>query len=188
LRRKVARSCEGSVKTFHPMSSSTGKQCARCGFVNQDSAHYCVSCGESLHAHCPQCHASVGSSQNFCGSCGRLLRTIPDRLSQIRTPQYLVERVRGSQEGERKIVTVLFADIASSTALIGDRDAEDARRILKPTVDAMINIVHLYHGIINQSINKPTFTRRIEEKASERRSGFSLEFFASCASTKRPCF
>ena len=41
---------------------------------------------------------------------------------------------------------------------------------------------------INQSITKPTFTRRIEEKASERRSGFSLEFFASCAWTKRPCF
>jgi hypothetical protein len=42
--------------------------------------------------------------------------------------------------------------------------------------------------IVNQSINNPTFTRPIEEKASERRSGFSLEFFASCASTKRPCF
>ena len=41
---------------------------------------------------------------------------------------------------------------------------------------------------INQSINNPTFTQRIEEKASERRSGFSLEFFASCAWTKRPCF
>jgi hypothetical protein len=41
---------------------------------------------------------------------------------------------------------------------------------------------------INQSIINPTFTRRIEEKASERRSGFSLECFASCAWTKRPCF
>jgi hypothetical protein len=41
---------------------------------------------------------------------------------------------------------------------------------------------------IDQSMNKPTFMRRIEEKASERRSGFSLEFFASCAWTKRPCF
>ena len=44
------------------------------------------------------------------------------------------------------------------------------------------------HLSINQSITNPTFTRRIEEKASERRSGFSLEFFASCAWTKRPCF
>ena len=54
------------------------------------------------------------------------------------------------QEGERKIVTIVFADIASSTALIGDRDAEDARRILKPTVDAMVDIVHAYEGITQE--------------------------------------
>jgi serine phosphatase RsbU (regulator of sigma subunit) len=47
---------------------------------------------------------------------------------------------------------------------------------------------NLQAEIINQSINDATFTRRIEEKASERRNGFSLEFFASCAWTKRPCF
>jgi len=61
-----------------------------------------------------------------------------------------MERVRGSQDGERKTITVLFADIASSTALIDDRDAEDARRILKPTVDAMIDIVHHYEGITDE--------------------------------------
>ena len=61
-----------------------------------------------------------------------------------------MERVGDSQGGERKIVTVLFADIASSTALIDDRDAEDARRILKPTVDAMIDIVHHYGGMTRE--------------------------------------
>ena len=61
-----------------------------------------------------------------------------------------MERVRGTQDGERKIATVLFADIASSTALIGEHDAEDARRILKPTVDAMVDIVHLYEGITRE--------------------------------------
>jgi len=74
----------------------------------------------------------------------------PMRRPQIRTPQHLMARVRGSQDGERKIVTVLFADIASSTALIDDRDAEDARRILKPTVDAMIDIVHHYGGVTHE--------------------------------------
>jgi class 3 adenylate cyclase/tetratricopeptide (TPR) repeat protein len=76
--------------------------------------------------------------------------TTSDGSSKIRTPQRLIEQVRGSQEGERKIVTVLFADIASSTALIDDRDAEDARRILQPTVDAMIDIVHHYGGITRE--------------------------------------
>ena len=79
-----------------------------------------------------------------------MLRTTSDGSSQVQTPQHLMERVRGSQDGERKIITVLFADIASSTALIDDRDAEDARRILKPTVDAMINIVHHYQGITRE--------------------------------------
>ena len=80
----------------------------------------------------------------------RMLRTTSDGSSQIQTPQHLMERVRGSQDGERKTITVLFADIASSTALIDDRDAEDARRILKPTVDAMIDIVHHYEGITDE--------------------------------------
>lgn len=69
-----------------------------------------------------------------------------DATSQIRTPFRVAAQVRGLADGERKIVTVLFADIASSTALIDDRDAEDARRILKPTVDAMIDIVRHYGG------------------------------------------
>ena len=80
----------------------------------------------------------------------RMLRTTSDGSSQIQTPQHLIERVRGSQDGERKTITVLFADIASSTALIDDRDAEDARRILKPTVDVMIDIVHHYEGITDE--------------------------------------
>jgi class 3 adenylate cyclase/tetratricopeptide (TPR) repeat protein len=77
-------------------------------------------------------------------------RTTSDLPSQIRTPLHLVERALSSQDGERKIVTVLFADIASSTALIDDRDAEDARRILKPTIDAMTDIVHHYDGITRE--------------------------------------
>ena len=103
-----------------------------------------------LAAHCPQCHAPVLPSQNYCGDCGRLLRTILEGSSQIQTPQHLIRRLWSSEEGERKIATVLFADIASSTALIGNRDAEDARRILKPTVDTMIEIVHRYEGITRE--------------------------------------
>ena len=79
-----------------------------------------------------------------------MLKKTSDGSSQVQTPQHLMERVRGSQDGERKIITVLFADVASSTALIDERDAEDARRILKPTVDAMINIVHHYEGITRE--------------------------------------
>src|SRR5947209_20583304 len=100
----TAGPCEASVEMFDPTPSSTGKQCAQCGFLNDDAADDCVSCHASLYARCPQCHASVRSSQNFCGNCGRLLRTAPEASSPIQTPQHLLERVRGLHEGERKIV------------------------------------------------------------------------------------
>jgi class 3 adenylate cyclase/tetratricopeptide (TPR) repeat protein len=72
--------------------------------------------------------------------------TTSKRFSRIQTPG----RVQGSQHGERKFITILFADIASSTALIDDRDAEDARRILKPAIDAMNDIIHHYDGISHE--------------------------------------
>jgi class 3 adenylate cyclase/tetratricopeptide (TPR) repeat protein len=131
------------------MPSKPAKQCAKCGFLIEDPLDYCVSCGASLHC-CPQCNAPVRSSQNYCGNCGCLLRVTPYSLSRIQTPQHLIERVRDAQEGERKIATVLFADIASSTALIRSHDAEDARRILKPAVDIMVEIVHRYEGITRE--------------------------------------
>ena len=61
------------------------------------------------------------------------------------------------------------------------------RRMVSASEDYELRYFARKHTI-NQSITNPTFTRRIEEKASERRSGFSLECFASCAWTKRPCF
>lgn len=132
------------------MPSSAGNQCIKCGFQNEEPVVYCVSCGESLRAHCPHCHVPVRSDQSYCGKCGRLLGPALGGSSRIPTPQHLAERIRDAQEGERKNATVLFADIAGSTALIGNRDAEEARRILKPTVDIMIDIVHRYEGITRE--------------------------------------
>jgi len=127
-----------------------GNQCIKCGFQNEEPADYCVSCGENLHAHCPHCHAAVRSDQSYCGKCGQLLGATLGGSSRIQTPQHLAERIRNAQEGERKIATVLFADIAGSTALIGNRDVEEARQILKPTVDIMGNIVHRYEGVTRE--------------------------------------
>ncbi len=132
------------------MPDSAVNQCTKCGFQNDNRAGYCVSCGESLSERCPQCRAPVLSQQKYCGECGRMLAGAPADSSRVQTPRHLAERVQSAfppGEAERKIATVLFADIASSTALIGDRDAEDAWRILKPTVDIMVKIVHRYEGI-----------------------------------------
>jgi class 3 adenylate cyclase len=69
------------------------------------------------------------------------------------TPQYLAEKVlhsRSAMEGERKQVTVLFADLKGSMELLADRDPEEARRILDPVLERLMAAVHRYEGTVNQ--------------------------------------
>src|SRR5262249_28751408 len=69
------------------------------------------------------------------------------------TPKHLAERIltsRSALEGERKQVTVLFADLKGSMELLADRDPEEARRILDPVLERMMGAVHRYEGTVNQ--------------------------------------
>src|SRR5262245_60048780 len=69
------------------------------------------------------------------------------------TPPYLAEKIltsRGTLEGERKQVTVLFADLKGSMELLADRDPEDARQLLDPVLERMMAAVHRYEGTVNQ--------------------------------------
>jgi class 3 adenylate cyclase len=69
------------------------------------------------------------------------------------TPTHLAQKIltsRSALEGERKQVTVLFADLTGSTALIADRDPEEARKLLDPVLEIMMEAVHRYEGIVNQ--------------------------------------
>jgi class 3 adenylate cyclase/tetratricopeptide (TPR) repeat protein len=69
------------------------------------------------------------------------------------TPKHLAERIINSKaalEGERKQVTVLFADLKGSMELLADRDPEEARRLLDPVLERMMEAVHRYEGTVNQ--------------------------------------
>jgi hypothetical protein len=69
------------------------------------------------------------------------------------TPAYLAEKIltaKSGIEGERKVVTVLFADIKDSTELIRDLDSEDAQRLLDPAIYIMMKAVHRFEGTVNQ--------------------------------------
>jgi class 3 adenylate cyclase/tetratricopeptide (TPR) repeat protein len=69
------------------------------------------------------------------------------------TPAYLAEKIltsRSALEGERKQVTVLFADLKSSMELLADRDPEEARQLLDPVLQRMMEAVHRYEGTVNQ--------------------------------------
>ena len=84
--------------------------------------------------------------------------TTPSASSQDRpplayTPQYLAEKVlhsRSAMEGERKQVTVLFADLKGSMELLADRDPEEARQLLDPVLERLMVAVHRYEGTVNQ--------------------------------------
>ena len=99
-------------------------------------------------------------SNGFCGNCGAKVErglSAPDGgeslAAPVHLPQHLARRIldsRGLLEGERKQITVLFADIKGSTTLIEDLDPEDADLRLRPALDAMINAVHRYEGTINR--------------------------------------
>src|SRR5256712_1770717 len=76
-----------------------------------------------------------------------------DRLPLAYTPQHLVEKIltsRSALAGERKQVTVLFADLKGSMELLADRDPEEARQLLDPVLERMMAAVHRYEGTVNQ--------------------------------------
>src|SRR5690348_15818540 len=109
-------------------------RCPRCHAPNREGVRFCEDCGSRLAPRCPSCGAEAAFGRRFCGACGIALDayTAHSRFDspQVYTPDYLVERIRTSQralEGERKQVTVLFADIKGSMELIAERDPEEAR-------------------------------------------------------------
>src|ERR671930_45845 len=77
----------------------------------------------------------------------------PDQAPLTYTPPHLAEKIlaaRSTLEGERKQVTVLFADLKSSMELLAERDPEEARHLLDPVLDRMMAAVHQYEGTVNQ--------------------------------------
>ena len=101
--------------------------------------------------------ASNGREQKFCGSAARRSRASAGRAGspapESYTPKHLAEKILTSKaalEGERKQVTVLFADLKGSMELLADRDPEEARKLLDPVLEHMMEAVHRYEGTVNQ--------------------------------------
>jgi len=133
-------------------------QCSRCHADNRSGRRFCAACGAPLVAACPACGFANEAEERFCGGCGRPLFSAEPHSSTVRTPDtytptHLAEKILTSKtalEGERKQVTVLFADLKGSMELLGDRDPEEARKILDPVLERMMEAVHRYEGTVNQ--------------------------------------
>ena len=132
-------------------------QCPRCRHESPAGARFCGECAAPLGRTCPACRSLNPQGNTYCTDCGGLLaaagepQAAPDPHKY--TPPYLVEKIhlgREAMEGERKQVTVLFADLRGSLEILVDRDPEDARRLLDPVLERMMEAVHRYEGTVNQ--------------------------------------
>jgi class 3 adenylate cyclase/tetratricopeptide (TPR) repeat protein len=131
--------------------------CPQCRQDNPPGAKFCSGCGGRLEAVCPACGHPNLPGARFCNECGKPVASpsaVPAPVSpQSYTPRYLAEKIltsRHALEGERKQVTVLFADIKGSLELLTDRDPEEARKLLDPVLERMMEAVHRYEGTVNQ--------------------------------------
>src|SRR5882724_7635799 len=152
-------------------------RCASCGFENTESMKFCEECGTKLVRACPSCGQQVRPTAKFCGECGTTLtQPLPAPGAQVAmassqppasyTPRHLAERilaeqaameVRGTMDGERKTITALFADLKGSTALIEGLDPEEARAIIDPALQLMMDAVHRYEGYVAQALGGGIF-------------------------------
>src|SRR4029434_10876215 len=132
-------------------------KCPRCQHENPSAVKFCGEGGARLEVLCPSCLASNSHTNTFCNECGAALHsgTAAAQFTspQAYTPKHLAEKILTSKsvlEGERKQVTVLVADMKGSMELLADRDPEEARKLLDPILEHMMEAVHRYEGTVNQ--------------------------------------
>ena len=132
-------------------------KCPRCQAENRAGLRFCEDCGARLVAVCPSCRAEVTPGKRFCGSCGAPFNASTAQAQytspETFTSKHLAERILTSKsalEGERKQITVLFADLKGSMELLAERDPEQARKIIDPVLELMMEAVHRYEGTVNQ--------------------------------------
>jgi adenylate cyclase len=139
-------------------------QCSACSHENPDGNRFCGGCGAALAKACPSCSHSNPPDHRFCGACGAGLEAgapspsapapeAPERDPRAYTPKHLADKILQSKsalEGERKQVTVLFADVQGSMELAGQLDPEQWHAILDRFFTILSDGVHRFEGTVNQ--------------------------------------
>jgi class 3 adenylate cyclase/tetratricopeptide (TPR) repeat protein len=136
--------------------------CPQCQSENAANAAFCDQCGARLETNCPNCGEPNRRGARFCRNCGQQITQIQSTPASTvagapspdtYVPKHLAEKIlatRHTLEGERKQVTVLFADIRASTSLVEGLDPEEAQKIIDPVLHVMMEAVHRYEGTVNQ--------------------------------------
>src|SRR5438093_2945989 len=151
-------------------------RCPSCGFENPEGIKFCGQGAAPLKRRCLQCGFENPPGFEFCGDCATPLSGRPptstvavpvaSTLPVSYTPRHLAERIlaeqaameaRGATDGERKTITALFADLKGSTTLIEGLDPEEARAIIDPALQLMMDAVHHYEGYVAQALGDGIF-------------------------------
>ncbi|SHK59266.1 Double zinc ribbon [Bradyrhizobium lablabi] len=131
-------------------------KCPNCEHENTAEAKFCDQCGAELARACTSCGRAVPTTAKFCAECGHPVEPAGDpRFASPKsyTPQHLADQILSAPvgiDGERKQVTVLFADIKGSMELFADHDPEAAKKFFDPVLECMIEAVHRYEGTVNR--------------------------------------
>src|SRR3989304_6152527 len=135
-------------------------KCSKCQYDNPEGARFCGECGAKLEIKCQSCGKENPPINKFCYECGHKLsesvkpaQALNLDQPQSYIPKHLAEKIlvgKASLEGERKQVTVLFADASGFTALSEKIDPEEVRSLMNNCLRLVIEEVHNYEGTINK--------------------------------------
>ena len=157
-------------------SRSRGRRvsCPHCGTENREGRKFCAACGKPLSAACPACGAANEPGERFCGECGSPL--------EAETPSARAE-ARAAPAAERKLVSILFADLVGFTSLSEQRDSEDTRELLSRYFDTCRRLIELYGGTVEKFIGDAVMavwgTPTATEDDAERAVRASLDLVAA---------
>ncbi|MDP9283689.1 MAG: zinc ribbon domain-containing protein, partial [Actinomycetota bacterium] len=124
-------------------------QCSNCGTENGADAKFCGGCGSVLARSCPACGKANAPGMRFCTECGTPLDAeagpSPDALPSA-------DASRTAPVAERRLVSVLFADLVGFTTISEKRDAEEVRELLSRYFDTSRRLIELYGGTVEKFI------------------------------------
>ena len=136
-------------------------RCPACQSDNRPEAKFCEQCGTRFELACGACGAPRSAAAKFCAACGAPVEPrgpgaaadVREAAPQAYTPLHLAARIlrdRGALTGERKQVTVLFADVSGFTSLSERLDPEDVHVLINRAFEVMLAEIHAYDGTVNQ--------------------------------------
>jgi class 3 adenylate cyclase len=123
--------------------------CPQCGAENPTGQRFCGQCGNPLDAGCPACGAQNAPGNKFCGACGTALSGEPAAPAASEPAEAAPAAQPAS---ERRLVSVLFADLVGFTAASEKRDAEETRELLSRYFDTCRRLIELYGGTVEKFI------------------------------------